>query len=144
MPDYMTADLLFLALSDIAHIIKKDNLKGENNYVINTSGETLLCEKIETFLNKNYDNNITVSDLANNLNLSVRQTQRIMIKLFGMSFGSLLNKRKLATAKLLLKSSDKTIEEISVLSGFSDKNYFYRRFTDAFGITPGKYKLKNQ
>ena len=57
-----------------------------------------------------------------------------------MTFTELVNKKRLTAAKMLLKTTDKPIEEISYLCGFEDKNYFYRRFSAMFGTTPGKYR----
>jgi AraC-like DNA-binding protein len=52
----------------------------------------------------------------------------------------LLCKKRLTTAKLLLKITDLPVEEIARSVGFPDQNYFYRKFSAVYGTTPGKYR----
>lgn len=137
-PDFMISQLLFLALYESA--IKIKPLKNINYTTGLEYSNILVAEKIEVFLNSCYNKEIQLGDLSKILNLSDRQTQRLIKNLFGMSFSSLINKRRLASAKLLIKTSNYSFEEIANISGFHDKSYFYRRFTSAFGITPGNYR----
>ena len=134
----MVADMLFHSVYETAtkinntvHIPQKTNIDYSDIFV---------AEKIEDFMNMNYTEKIHLSDLANHLNLGNRQTERVIAKHFGVTFSPLLNRKRLSTAKFLLKTSDLSIDEVSVISGFEDKNYFYRKFSSAFGITPGKYR----
>ena len=134
-PSFEPAYLIFIALYELADIICNDSICFENEY-----SDTAVSECIEDYLNLNYSKKITLDDISLHLNLGKRQVQRIVKKLFGMTFTELLNKKRLSTAKLLLKTSDLSVEKISVMCGFEDKNYFYRRFSASFGITPGKYR----
>lgn len=137
-PNFMISDLLFLALYESA--IKLKPVKYLNYTTGLECSNILVSEKIEIFLNSSYNKEIRLNDLSKILNLSERQTQRIIKNLFGMSFSSLLNKRRLASAKLLIKNTNYSFEEIANISGFHDKSYFYRRFTSTFGFTPGNYR----
>ena len=46
-------------------------------------------------------------------------------------------------AKKLLKNSNRTIEQISIETGFSNSDSFRRVFKKTEGITPGDYKKLN-
>ena len=134
----MTADLIFLALYEIAAALMPSQPRSVS--AVSSASDAQLAEQIEVFINRNYHRTLRLDDLAAHLHLGVRQTQRVTSRLFGISFSALLSKRRLTAAKLLLKTTDLPIEEIALRCGFEDKNYFYRKFSAAFSITPGKYR----
>lgn len=137
-PEFMIAEPLFLANYEIALLLnqaKDSALSFQENY-----SDTLLAEDMEDFFNYHYNQAISIADLAAYLKFSKRHTERIMQNLFGMSFQEMLNKKRLEAAKLLLRISDLPITEIAQQVGYSDQNYFYRKFSSLFGITPGKYR----
>lgn len=49
---------------------------------------------------------------------------------------------RLEQARRLLVSTDMTIKQICENIGFKEKSYFYRRFKNAYNITPGQYRKK--
>ena len=138
LPDFMAADLLFHAIYETACSLYDGEISATDQNV--DYYDIILAGKIEDFLNMNYTEKIHLTDLAEYLNLGKRQTERVTDKYFGTTFSPLLKKKRLSTAKFLLKTTDLSIDEISVISGFEDKNYFYRKFSAAFGTTPGKYR----
>lgn len=142
LPEFMAADLLFLSVYELAILLSRD--AGRKKESLLPEAKTSLSERIENFINDGYASKITVNDLALHLSLGKRQTQRIVLSLFSMTFTALLNKKRLTAAKFLLKTTDESIESIAFRCGFEDKSYFYRRFTSFFGITPAKYRLETQ
>lgn len=139
-PEFMVAELLFLAGCDIALAItaKTGAISAEPKQHISYP---LIAENIEEFFNQHYNQTTCLGELAEYLNFSTRHVERIMQKLFGMSFNEMLNKKRLVTAKLLLKITDMPIEEIARQLGYQEKHYFYRKFSAAFHMPPGKYRL---
>lgn len=136
MPGFMAAELLFLALYEIAAGICPQRRIG----AASETSDFLLSEKIEEFLNDSYNRTININDLSEYLCLSKRQTQRVLNRLFGATFSSLINRKRLAVAKHFLKNSDLSIDEIVQKVGYRDPSYFYRKFSEAFSVTPGKYR----
>ena len=51
---------------------------------------------------------------------------------------SFIKQKRLKKAKLLIKTTDMKISEISAAVGFSDYNYFLRVFKKEFGVSPKK------
>lgn len=135
-PDFISANLIFIALYEIAESLSQK----PTTYISDINSNIATSESIEDYINHNYNKKIDLKDISNHLNISKRHTQRIIRSLFNMTFTELVNKKRLTAAKMLLKTTDKPIEEISYLCGFEDKNYFYRRFSAMFGTTPGKYR----
>lgn len=94
---------------------------------------------IETFFD-NFREQLTAQHLANELNVSVRQLSRILQKMYGCSFKQKLIAMKIQEAKHLLKTTDKSIEEISILVGYSAVQNFYRVFKRETGLSPTDYR----
>jgi two-component system response regulator YesN len=53
-----------------------------------------------------------------------------------------LNEMKISRAKSLLEREDMSIGEIASLVGFSDINYFSRKFKAITGMTPREYRRR--
>lgn len=135
-PDFISANLIFIALYEIAEALSEETYVFENH----RHSDIATSESIEDYINLNYNKKISLEDMASHLKVGKRQTQRIISNTFGITFKELLNKKRLAAAKSLLKTTNKPVEEIAFSCGFEDKNYFYRRFSAMFGTTPGKYR----
>ena len=97
-------------------------------------------DRILSFINENAFNNITVSDVANVLNLSVRQTTRICNQLFGCSVNQLIIQNRLKQICKLLADQKYSIAEISEMAGFATPYSFSRHFSHYTGVTPSSYR----
>lgn len=142
LPEYFAADLLYLALSDIAYHVAqnpREPLPSQTH-----SPDLFLTEQIEEFINTHYGESICLENLSCHIHLGKRQTQRILRRFFHLTFSELLNRKRLSAAKLLLKTSDMPIDRIALFCGYENINYFYRKFSQAYQITPGQYRRKHQ
>lgn len=100
-------------------------------------------EKIDSFFNTKYSiPNIAIYDLAKELNLSVRQVNRILKEEYNTSFHAKLVERRLMHGKKNLIRTDRTIEIIAEKIGFSSTSGFYVAFKKEFGMTPKEYRQK--
>lgn len=87
---------------------------------------------------------INVETMASLANMSVSRFFYLYKEIFGISPKKDLNNLRLQRAKILLSGSDKSVEEIAELSGYSNQYTFIRKFKKETGITPGRYrKIKN-
>jgi len=59
-----------------------------------------------------------------------------------LSFSVYLNARKIQKAMLLLKESDKSINDISDSLGFTRLSYFSQTFKKYTGVAPTKYRTE--
>ena len=139
LPAFMTAQLLFLTLFETAWKLAGAEEAPKDREASERS-DALLSELIENYLNEHYREAITLPELAQHLKFSSRQTARIIERLFGMNFSALVNRKRLVMAKLLLRITLLSVEEIAAEVGFRDCNYFYRKFSECFDITPGQYR----
>lgn len=97
-------------------------------------------DKILSFINENAFNNITVTDVANALNLSVRQTSRICKRLFACTINQLIVQVRLKQICLLLTNSKYSIAEIAEVANFANPYSFSRYFSHYAGVTPSAYR----
>lgn len=82
----------------------------------------------------------TKENLAKRLNCSQRQALRKIDALYGMSFQKKLLRSRIETAQHLLRTTDKSVDEICEAVGYADKAAFYKAFKSYAGTTPVKYR----
>ncbi len=133
-PSFCVAELLFLATYELVAAVTDLPVQTE------TVADTLLAENIEEFFNSAYNEEISLGTLATFLHFSTRHTERVLDKLFGMSFGEMLTKKRLAAARLLLRTEETAIGDIAARVGFANAEYFNRKFTASFGVSPRRYR----
>ena len=86
---------------------------------------------------------ISLDRLARHLGRSRSYISHIFKKKTGKSLRAYCNDLKLVYAKKLLLSTDMSVTEVALDSGFEDTCYFIRLFKEKYGITPHKYKKSN-
>ena len=89
-----------------------------------------------------YFEKITLEDIAASANVSEREALRTFKKSLGKAPFDYLNEYRLDKARELLETTDLTITEIAVSTGFSDSAYFGKVFRNYFECTPGGYRKK--
>lgn len=82
----------------------------------------------------------TKENLARLLNCSQRQALRKLYALYGMSFQKKQLLSRIETAQHLLRTTNKSIDEICELVGYSNPAAFYKVFKHYAGTTPIKYR----
>ncbi|HEY9196452.1 MAG TPA: AraC family transcriptional regulator [Mucilaginibacter sp.] len=92
------------------------------------------------YLYSNYNQNITLDELADHACLSVNHLLRTFKQAFGVSPHQFLIQLRLQRAQLLLKSTDYSITEVVGLVGFECPSSFIRLFKTHYKITPLKYR----
>ena len=83
---------------------------------------------------------LTLSDLASLLNLSQRQTQRLLRDNFGKTFSQKLTDARMAAASQLLAGTDLSVTEIAERSGYSSIEHFSAAFHRHMGCSPREYR----
>ena len=103
----------------------------------------LLPMIIEFFMLYASDSDIMVEDLANSLNYSVSQTNRILQQNFGKSFRAMMNDIRVRKAKYYLVYTNFSIKKISDILGFKEPKNFNKSFKATVGVTPTVYRQHN-
>lgn len=97
-------------------------------------------EKIYQYVEKNYGNDISLKEAANNVNLSEFHFSHFFKKTTGMSFKQFLSSFRIKKAEWLLINSNDSITEIAFKSGFNSVKTFNRVFKKFKGCSPTDYK----
>lgn len=93
------------------------------------------------FAHTKYSETIGVDEMAGAAGLSRYHFSRRFRQAVGCSPGEYLIRLRLEkSVALLQKSENLLIKEIASACGFSDSNYFCRRFREQFGVAPGEYR----
>ena len=102
--------------------------------------EVSLYNDARTFILEKISSPLKPSDLAENLNISLRMMQRKFKEELDTSPGNFIQMVKLERAAELLSSSEESIKEIAFHVGFTDPNYFSKVFKKFFGLSPKVYR----
>lgn len=95
------------------------------------------------YIAENYQSNISMSSMAELVNLSAVYFSVLFKREVGTNFLDYLNQYRLEASKKLLKQVKYNINEVAALSGFQDSRYFSKLFKKTFGITPTDYRNRN-
>ncbi|CAG7638049.1 helix-turn-helix domain-containing protein [Paenibacillus allorhizosphaerae] len=107
-------------------------------------GNEIVVRKIGTYLERYFALKITVSDLAQQFNLSQRHIIRIFKQETGVSITEMLHQIRIERAKHLLLESNRSVEAIAIAVGFADSSFFSRLFARKEGCTPGMFRKRAQ
>ncbi len=122
-------DMLIESLSDI-------NIPSASSDKI--SNQTFL--QMMSFITSNYHENISLSDIADDLYLNSNYLSQIFKKETGITFSRYLTDLRIGKAKKLLEQSNFSINEIAMKVGFNDYFYFLKIFKKVVGVTPSQYR----
>lgn len=102
--------------------------------------QTFLDKVIKTIETNFEDENFSVDNLADRMNMSVSQLTRKLNALIDQPPGQLIRTFRLQRAADLLKQNAGTVAEICYKVGFNEQAYFSRAFKKQFGVSPSDYK----
>lgn len=105
-----------------------------------TSIEQDAMQAVLNYIDKHFTDSITMENTARELGLSPTVLSRMFSKNMGTNFKSHVNSLRISYAKRMLRSSNCSINEISILSGFQSNRTFFRNFQEMCGQTPSEYR----
>lgn len=115
----------------------------EKNMIKKTAIDYLVEERkknILTFIELNYQNPLTLNDLANSLSLSKEQFCRFFKQSFRTTPIKYLNQYRINQATNLLRETTLSIIEIAFETGFENSNYFAISFKKTTGQSPSQFR----
>ena len=103
------------------------------------SGQNPTIVQAMEYIRKNYKGNVTLSTLADYLNMNPSYLSRFLKKETGSNFVDILARIRMEKAKKLLDEGVRVVE-VGEQVGYSDYTYFYQVFKRFEGISPSEYK----
>lgn len=107
---------------------------------------------LEDFVNKNTTsfkntvenhvlNDISLEELAHLCNMSLSTFKRHFKKIYKAPPTEYIFERRLENSKKLLATSEQSILDVALNSGFKTVSHYSRKFKEKYGIPPSQYKL---
>ncbi|MFU7515861.1 helix-turn-helix domain-containing protein [Clostridium sp. HCS.1] len=115
----------------------------ENVRSVHYNDKLKLVNKGIEYINKNYNQPISISEISDTLDMDRRRFSDIFQEVTGLSPIKYLTEYRLKEAKRLLKFSNYTISEIADMTGYNDCFYFSKNFKKNVGICPRRYREIN-
>ena len=131
--EYAEFDVILPALSDRQRGTSPASLK---------MASSLDVAKLNAYLLKNLESQITVTDLASFFNVSTRNLYRRFADIGLPPPNEYIKAFRLNYAGRLLRTTSLSIKEIMFDCGFNTKGHFYSEFEKKYGMTPKQYKLQ--
>lgn len=104
--------------------------------------EVMSLAKVTSYIHRNYQNPITLEELADVAYMSKNSLLRAFNRCYFDTPIAYLIDLRLRRACALLTIHDYSITEIAFAVGFSDSNYFTRQFHRVYGMTPREYRAR--
>ena len=114
---------------------KMASVKKENTYT------RAVVESID-YIESNLHMPLRIDEVAEHVNLSTGYFSVLFHRETGTAFSDYVLRRRIETARNMLRYSDYTSTEISEILAFSSQSYFIRCFRNALGITPSEYRRR--
>jgi YesN/AraC family two-component response regulator len=100
-------------------------------------------KQVFDYIEANYDQGITLSDVAEAVGYSSAYLTHRVGKQTGDTVNGWIVKRRMSAARSLLKNTDHTIEQISTSLGYQNSCHFSRQFRQHHGIPPQTWRKEN-
>ena len=133
-PDKMTDEILTCYSHALFFLLARNK-----NTCKEIKSTLAFIQKAIEYLQENFRNEISLNEVAKNLNISVEHLSRTFKKETGCGFNNYLTLLRLKESVTLLKQTNYSISEIATMCGFSDGNYFSSLFKKYHGISPKAY-----
>ena len=98
-----------------------------------------LFASVSQFMKENLQS-ISMEDLSEEFHFRPNYFNNLIKKQTGLTYSEYLIVLRMERARQLLESSGASVEEVIWLSGYSNKGFFYRKFTEYTGLSPSKYR----
>lgn len=82
---------------------------------------------------------VTLKDIAAHFSYHPNYISSLLHKETGRKFTEILLEKRMERAVLLLKNTTLSVEEITVMLGYSNTSNFYKAFREYYGTTPREY-----
>lgn len=99
-----------------------------------------LNRDIISYIGERYTTDLTLMEIADKFHMSYKYFSRYFKNTFNTTLSDYIMKLRLERAELLLSSTELSVTEISLQTGFNNISFFIRSFKKAYGMTPLQYR----
>ena len=118
----------------------RDHLEANNT----SYGEKDIVDCIRDYIDRNYASKLTLEEAATSFSMNKSYFSEFFSKNFGKTFVQYKTEVRIERAKVLLRTTELTITEISGLCGFENSSYFTLVFRQTTCMTPEQYRKRQR
>ncbi|QBE97400.1 AraC family transcriptional regulator [Blautia producta] len=89
-------------------------------------------------------NKCSLDILAEKFHFNAKYLSRLLHEKTGQNFSTLLMEMRFKNICYQLTGTKLSIQEIAENNGFTNQNFFYKKFQEKYGMTPKQYRLQSQ
>ena len=108
-----------------------------------TNEKSSIVRQVERIIESRFSESLEANEVAMELNISYSYLSTLLRRELNTNFGDLLLKARIDASKKLLLTTNMSITDIALESGFTDSSYFIKKFRTYTGTTPHKYRINN-
>ena len=137
------APLFHLAVSDV--YIGAQNLKAAYNqatkrYIEKTTSNEKKIQEAIRYIEKNFTRPLDMAVISNYVNMNYTLFSNLFKTQVGINFSDYLRNLRIKNAKLLLKTTNKSVKQVAKEVGYTDDKRFSKVFKEDMGMTPNTYR----
>lgn len=103
-----------------------------------------IIKRVKLYLQQNFRENISLTQIAAQVNMSPSYFSRVFSEKTGKSFTNYLTENRIEHAKKLLIQSNSPISNISEQSGYKNQYYFSNAFKKLTGLSPIEWRKQHK
>jgi len=103
--------------------------------------ENSVINKAKEYINNHYNEDVTLSDVANYVFLSPAYFSRLFKKHCSENFSDYLMRVRIYKAAYLLENTSMKVYSVAEKVGFKTLKYFYKNFKEKTGVSPSEYRI---
>lgn len=107
---------------------------------LNSGKNSTLNREIISFIGERYTTDLTLKEIADTFHMSYKYFSRYFKNTFNTTLSDYIMKLRMERAELLLSTTELSVTEISLQTGFNNISFFIRSFKKAYGQPPLKYR----
>lgn len=111
----------------------------ESNFI---SGQNIYIKKAVSYIQANYNQNLSVKSVADYLEISEPYLQKMFRNSLNISLHAFINQTRIAKAKNLIANTNFPIKKIAKDIGYNSIQSFIENFKNIAGCTPTEFKEK--
>ncbi|MHA6485087.1 helix-turn-helix domain-containing protein [Paenibacillus sp. strain BS8-2] len=134
---------IFLIIRELLSLIREQSEDSAGTGKV-TPFAANLAHAIEEKLSLGLFEEISITTIAKELNMSRSQCSKLFTKVYGLSPRQYISKQKLMLAKELLVTSYLSVTDIAERLGFQSASHFSRQFRRWTGLSPTEFKPKHR
>ena len=124
-----------IRLMDHFYVGYRDNLEKQEKDVFSQE----LFASVRQYILENLQE-VSMADLSREFHFQPNYFNNLIKKQTGLTYSEYLITLRMERARNALESTNASVEEIMWLVGYSNKGFFYRKFTEFTGYSPSKYR----